>query len=111
MDCVLSDDDGKALYQIKTPGLLRTVSTIYKVAPDAALRYKEELAKGKDVGKDWDFPVEECARIQWHVFKTSRLIHNGVIHEIEKFMPATGGLHPYVLSLFLVCGHRSYLVI
>lgn len=93
LNTILSDAEGKALYQIRTPGLfLRKTTTIYRISPEAALRYKDELAKGKDARDDWDLGAEECARIHWHILKTSRLIHNGVIHEIEDFMPPRGVL-------------------
>ncbi len=91
LNTILSDAEGRAFYRIHTPGLfLRKTTMIYRISPDAALKYKEELAKGKDVGDDWDLGAEEFARIHWHIFKTSRLIFNGIIHEIEDFMPARG---------------------
>lgn len=88
LNCVLSDEEGRALYQIHTPGVLRKkTTTLLRISSDAALRYQEKLAKGQDVGEDWDLQTEEFARIHWHFFNDTRLIFNGTIHEIKEFMP------------------------
>lgn len=64
LNCLLLDEEGKALYQIRTPGFRKT-TTLLRISSES----------------------EEFARIHWHLINDTRLIINGVIHEIKDFMP------------------------
>lgn len=75
---------------IKTPGLpLRKTTTIHKISSESALTYKDQLAQGEEVGDNWELKEEEFARIHWFLLKSSKLVYQGAIHEINEYMPRT----------------------
>ena len=108
LNCILSDEEGRALYQIHSPGfLIKRTSILLRISSDSALRYNAEIASGRDEREDWDLGTEEFARIHWHIFRSSRIIFNGVILELKDFMPRNGKLALWVpskcISIFQHC--------
>lgn len=73
----LLNSDGKPLYYTVTPSNMpRTTTKIFKCQIDEHGGPSEAS--------------EELARIHWHTIRSSRLIYNGEIVELSKFMPAKG---------------------
>lgn len=107
MNCVLSDPEGRPLYQVYTPGFApglirwtRKTTTIFRISPEASETYKDEIAKGKDVEDSWDLGLKEKSRIHWHTFSSTRIVYHGQILEVKDFMPREGALG---LCVYRIC--------
>ncbi|KAH8100362.1 hypothetical protein BXZ70DRAFT_186037 [Cristinia sonorae] len=86
------------LYHIYTPGVLtRETTTISRISPavahDAAYQFKSN--KSSDLKECTEYEgggVEEIARIHWRMASASKLVYQGKVLYINKFMPAGGFL-------------------
>ena len=95
-------DGGRPLYHIHTPGpILRKTSTIYKIPETNTQRY-EEVENGKMTNVA-PAPEEEIARIHWHMFHSSKLVWDGKVLEIKKFLESQGFWARFVLSVVVGC--------
>jgi len=80
------------LYHIYTPTLLtRDTTTISRISPSVAHEesHKFNSDNRSDIKERTEYGegVEEIARIHWKVAGTSRIVYNGQIHEVDKFLP------------------------
>ena len=81
----LSASDGRPLYSISTPKKwTRRTTTITRYSLDEDGHATEAST--------------ELARIHWHYFGSSRLVYDGKIVDLDKFLPYEGLLRRYALE-------------
>ncbi|EKM56111.1 uncharacterized protein PHACADRAFT_184816 [Phanerochaete carnosa HHB-10118-sp] len=74
----LSTPDGRVLYSVSTPFKLSNCTT-------KILKYTPNDGVPEPSGS-----MQEVARINWHSIHPTRIIYNGQIMEVDKFLPRAG---------------------